>query len=250
MNDLTIFGLADSATGATGAIQSQAGFTLTAENANTDINISGGNGTGNGDLANSGLAEGNYSAQTAVTSSTKQEVGGADAGATTVNTTAGTAALAVAQAAASGVTIGTAGADTQVAVQAEFDAAGYDVTLGGFTQEDIAIASGEAKASEKRLADGDLVINDVAIAASSTLDDTASDTSAASSDAAASGISIAAAINKSTATTGVTATVNATEVTGGANGRSDGTTALNAGGSGTLATGETLELTVNGNSRL
>jgi flagellin len=245
-DDLTVYGLADSATGAATAVQAQAGFTLTSENANIDINISGGNNTGNGDLANSGLAAGNYSSQTAITSSTKQEVGGADAAATTINTTAGTAALAVTQAAASGVTIGTPTADTLVAVQAAFDDAGYDVTIGaGFTQEDIATASGEAKASEKRLDAGDLVINDVGIQASSALDDTASDTTAASSDGAASGISIAAAINKSSESTGVTATVNATEVIGGANART-GATGLTAGALGTLASGETLELTVNG----
>ena len=249
-DDLTVYGLADSDTSnaTTAAIQSQAGFTLTAENANTDINISGGNGTGNGDLANSGLAAGNYSSQTAVTSSTKQEVGGADAAATTVNITPATAALAQTQAAASGVTIALPAADTLVAIQAEFDAAGYDVTVAALTQEGVAVASGEAKASEKRLADGDLVINDVAIAASSTLDDTASDTSAASSDAAASGIAIAAAINKSSESTGVTAEVNATEVVGGANARS-GATGLTFGTTaGAVAVGDTVVLTINGTS--
>ena len=246
--DVSVYGLADSDTTAVAGIQSQAGFTLTAENANTDINISGGNGTGNGDLANSGLAAGNYSSQTAVTSSTKQEVGGADAAATTVNTTPATAALAQTQAAASGVTIALPAADTLVAIQAEFDAAGYDVTVAALTQEGVAVASGEAKASEKRLADGDLVINDVAIAASSTLDDTASDTSAASSDAAASGIAIAAAINKSSESTGVTAEVNATEVVGGANARS-GATGLTFGATaGAVAVGDTVVLTINGTS--
>jgi flagellin len=240
-NDVSVYGLADSDTTAAAAIQSQAGFTLTAENANTDISISGGDDTGNGNLANSGLAEGDYSAQTAVTSSTKQEVGGSDSAATTDGSTAATAALAVSQAAASDVTIGTPTAATLVAIQASFDAAGYDVTVGAATQEGVATAAQEAKASEKRLDDGDLVINDVAIAASSTLDDTASDTTAASSDAAASGISIAAAINGSSESTGVTATVNATEVVGGEN---DGT--LVAGANGALAAGETLEVTING----
>ena len=246
VNDLTIFGLSDSNTAGTAAVQSQAGFTLTAENANTSINITGGDDTGNGNLANSGLAAGNYSAQTAFTSSTKQEVGGADAAATTINSTAATAALAVTQAAASGVTIALPGADTLVAIQAEFDAAGYDVTVGALTQEGVAVASGEAKASEKRLADGDLVINDVVIKASSTLDDTASDTSAASSDAAASGISIAAAINKASDSTGVTAEVNATEVVGGANARS-GAVGLTFGATaGAVAAGDSITLTVNG----
>ena len=246
VNDLTIFGLSDSNTAGTAAVQSQAGFTLTAENANTSINITGGDDTGNGNLANSGLAAGNYSAQTAFTSSTKQEVGGADAAATTINSTAATAALAVTQAAASGVTIALPGANTLVAIQAEFDAAGYDVTVGALTQEGVAVASGEAKASEKRLADGDLVINDVVIKASSTLDDTASDTSAASSDAAASGISIAAAINKASDSTGVTAEVNATEVVGGANARS-GAVGLTFGATaGAVAAGDSITLTVNG----
>jgi flagellin len=249
VNDLTIFGLADSDTAATGAIQSQAGFTLTSENANTDINITGGNGTGNGDLANSGLAEGNYSAQTAVTSSTKQDVGGAD-GTTITGDSAATLVAAEAQTLADnvGVTIGLPTASTTVALQAAYDAAGYDITVGaGDTNDVSAIAANEAKASEKRLGDGDLVINNVAIGASSTLDDTASDTSAGSSDAAASGISIAAAINKSSDTTGVTATVNATEVTGGTNGRSDGTTALSKGGAAaSVVTGAAIELEVNG----
>jgi flagellin len=71
-NDLSVYGLADSDTTALASIQSQAGFTLTAENANTDIVITGGNNTGNGNIANSGLLEGTYSAQTAVSSSTEQ----------------------------------------------------------------------------------------------------------------------------------------------------------------------------------
>jgi flagellin len=251
VNDLTIFGLADSATAATGAIQSQAGFTLTSENANTDINITGGNGTGNGDLANSGLAEGNYSAQTAVTASTKQDVGGSDADLTMVAVLEGAniadAAALTAAGTAAGITLGTAAAVAATSdIQAVFDAAGYsDITVGGITNDDIATAANEAKASEKRLSDGDLVINGVAIGSSSTLDDTASDTQAGSSDAAASGISIAAAINNSTDVTGVTAAVNATEVVGGANARSTGGT-LDAGANGILAAGETIKLTVNG----
>ena len=250
-NDVSVYGLADSDTTAGAAIQSQAGFTLTAENANTDIVITGGDDTGNGNLENSGLAAGTYSAQTAVTSSTKQEVGGSDADATMAAAETGDAiadaAAITAAGTAAGITLGAAAAVTTVGIQAVFDAAGYsDITVAGTTNADVATAANEAKASEKRLDDGDLVINNVAIAASSTLDDTASDTTAGSSDAAASGISIAATINKSTEQTGVTATVNATEVVGGANGRSDGTTALNAGANGTLAAGETILLTVNG----
>src|SRR5690606_37335642 len=138
-----------------------------------------------------------------------------------------------------------AAAATQAELQAAFDAAGYDVTVGGNTQEFVAIAANEAKASEKRLDSGDLVINGVGIGASTSLDDTASDTTAASSDAAASGIAIAAANNKSTKDTRVTATVNATEVVGGTAPASlkDG-----AGNAYDAATdfGATLKLTLNG----
>src|SRR5690606_20344324 len=66
--DLANLGLAESGT-------NYAGFTLTAANANTPIKIEGGNGTGNGDIANAGLKVGNYTAQTAATSSTKATVG-------------------------------------------------------------------------------------------------------------------------------------------------------------------------------
>ena len=162
-DDLSVYGLADADTGATTAETSYTGFTLTAENANTDIDITGGNGTGNGDIANSGLLAGTYSAQTAVTSSTEKDV----------DLAAGPAALAA-------------------------------VDIG--------------------LQDGDLVINNVAIQASSSLDDTASDAPAAGSEVASSGIAIAAAINKASEQTGVTATVNATEVVGSASTVSGNTT--------------------------
>src|SRR5690606_8634245 len=66
--NLANLGLAESGT-------NYAGFTLTAANANTPIKIEGGNGTGNGDIANAGLKVGNYTAQTAATSSTKATVG-------------------------------------------------------------------------------------------------------------------------------------------------------------------------------
>ena len=151
--DLGVYGLADADTGNATAETAYAGFTLTAENAGTDINISGGNGTGNGDIANSGLLAGNYSAQTAVTSSTEKSV-------------------------------------------------------------DLAAGPAATAATAIGLQDGDLTINGVAIQASSSLDDTASDGTAASSAVSSSGIAIAAAINKSSDQTGVTATVNATEVTG------------------------------------
>jgi len=247
-NDLTVYGLDDDDTGANTAQTSFAGYTLTAENARTDIEIRGGNDTGNGNLANSGLQAGTYGAQTAVTSSIKQEVGGT-AGVATVGTTAQTQALAEAEATAAGVSIDLTGASspaTQAEIQAAFDSAGYDITVAGNTQEDVAKASQEAKASEKRLASGDLVINNVGIQASSTLDDTASDTTAGSSDAAASGIAIAAAINKSSDDTGVTATVNATEVVGGSKADLQNAGALRFGAAaGAVTAGESIELTVN-----
>ena len=247
--DLTDYGLDDNDTTTNTAQTSFAGYTLTAENARTDIEIRGGNDTGNGNLANSGLQAGTYGAQTAVTSSIKQEVGGT-AEVATVGTTAQTQALAEAEATAAGVSIDLSGASspaTQAEIQAAFDSAGYDITVAGNTQEDVAKASQEAKASEKRLASGDLVINNVGIQASSTLDDTASDTTAGSSDAAASGIAIAAAINKSSDDTGVTATVNATEVVGGSKAdlQNSGALRFGADGSGAVTAGESIELTVN-----
>lgn len=166
-DDLTVYGLADDDTADAGAIQAQAGFTLTAANANVDIVIGGGNGTGNGDIANAGLKAGTYSAQTAVTSNTQGEA------------TDGTAA-----------------------------------------------AGGAEAANDRALQDGDLVVNGVAIRASSSLDDKSSFTDltlvdpddpatwTGTSNGAASGIAIAAAINASSEQTGVTATVNATEVVG------------------------------------
>lgn len=84
---------------------------------------------------------------------------------------------------------------------------------------------GAVAANNRALQDGDLVVNGVAIRASSSLDDKSSFTDLDASDAdpavwtgtsngAASGIAIAAAINASSEQTGVTATVNATEVVG------------------------------------
>src|SRR5690606_20639817 len=102
----------------------------------------------------------------------------------------------------------------------------------------------EKQATERGLQAGDIEINNVGIGASSSLDDTASDTTAASSVASSSGIAIAAAINKSTEQTGVTATVNATEVVGGEKPAGlvagDGTTAVTA-----TAAGTTIALKVN-----
>lgn len=248
-DDLSVYGLADGDTGqnntddGVGAIQSQAGFTLTSSDASVDITITGGNGTGNGDLTNSGLSAGTYSAQTAATSSTVQSVGaaaddglvGADAGAT--------AAILTNIVGQYGLDVGTAAADTAVAQNAALSAAGFgEFSVGTGTVTEVRQAVAGAAASEKRLDSGDLVLNGVQIQASSSLDDTASDTTAASSDAAASGIAIAAAINKSSDDTGVTATVNATEVVGGEkpNALTFGATA------GAVIAGESIALTVNG----
>ncbi|MFQ3292429.1 flagellin [Reinekea sp.] len=247
-NDLSVYGLADSDITAAASVQSQAGFTLTSQNSSIDIEIAGGNGTGNGDITNSGLTAGTYKAQTASTSTTKQEVNGVDGAWATVNSTDGTAALLTAAAAAGELTIGTAGGDTLADLQAAFDDAGFDVTVGADTQQGIAVAVNEALASEKRIGDGDLVINGVAIKASSSLDDTASDTTAGSSDGAASAIAIAATINKSSSDTGVTAEANATEVVGGAKNAlglvaADGTAAV----LGTdVVAGASVQLTLNG----
>ncbi len=243
-NDLGQYGLADEATGATTTETSYAGFTLTAENANTDIVITGGNGTGNGDLTNAGLSAGTYSAQTAVTSSTVQEVGAtADDGLVTDAAAAVSATTLVGT--QYGLTIANAATADVAGINGALSDAGFSefaVTAANVTDVRQAVAG--AAASEKRLADGDLVINDVAIQASSSLDDTASDTSAATSDAAASGIAIAAAINKSSEQTGVSATVNETVLTGG----SQPAALLDGAGGAYAATdiGSSLQLTVNG----
>lgn len=73
-SDLTAYGLSDSTPGGNGAETFYAGYTLTAQNANTPINIKGGNGTGNGDIANAGLQIGEYTAQRAVTSNTASTI--------------------------------------------------------------------------------------------------------------------------------------------------------------------------------
>src|SRR5690606_7750790 len=68
-DDFTAFGLKDTSTA--GSETFQAGFTLTAANANVKIDIQGGDGTGGSDIANSGLKAGIYDARTAFTSTTK-----------------------------------------------------------------------------------------------------------------------------------------------------------------------------------
>lgn len=250
-NDLTVYGLADSNTGAAAGVQAQAGFTLTAANASTDIVITGGNGTGNGDITNSGLQVGTYSAQTAVTGNTATTVATgttiADPGDLNDTTLTG-----IATTNKLGIDFGsTGGAETTATFNAALAAAGYTTQIDSGVTLTVAIAGNalnaalaEKTAGERGLQDGDLVLNNVGIAASSSLDDTSSNTVAATSDAASSGIAIAAAINKSTDQTGVTATVNATEVVGGAAPTGlvagDGTTALTS-----TAAGTTLALKIN-----
>jgi flagellin len=255
--DLSVYGLADASV-QTGGIAIgtgddtfgqtfTAGFTLTAENANTDINITGGNGTGNGDIANSGLLAGNYSAQTAVTASTEKSVDGFSI----VDPTAATQAAMDTAAADLGLTFSDAGAGavSKATVDADLAAAGFEVTTAGITEAELGAALREVAdiittraATATGIQDGDVVINNVAIGASSSLDDTASDTTAASSVGASSGIARAAAINESTGETNVTATVNATEVSGGASGGlADGT----GNTSGAIGVGTTLSLKVN-----
>ena len=247
-NDLSVYGLYDSGTDSSSAIQSQAGFTLTAVNAATSISIEGGDNTGNGNIANSGLQLGNYDSQTAFTSSVAQSVGGTDS-ATLGVLVAGdqvtdtvfdslTSALGIEATLNAVVPL----VPTQVELQDALDDAGFDVTVDGATVGDMANAINEAAASLKALQSGDLTINDVAIEASSSLDDTASDGTASSSDVSASGIAIAAAVNESSAETGVYAEVNSTVVTGG---EAAGSLAFGANGSGAVSVGANIALSIN-----
>jgi len=264
-NDLTAYGLADSNTGASAAVQSQAGFTLTAENANTDINISGGNGTGNGDIENSGLAAGAYSAQTAVTTSTDVTIGKTEANVAAFSPASGVGTAITAAANAAGFDFdfdslttvadaATSGA-AFTAINTAFSDAGLSTQITGLGPSAVAVAqdmigtafaaaAAEADGIERGLQDGDLKVNNVQASASSSLDDTASDTTANSSKAESSGISVAAAINKSTDDTGVSAEANATVITGGGPAP---TSLRNGNDSADLTTekGDTLELKVN-----
>lgn len=153
------FGLATVATAtitsATAAGVYEGGYTLVADGQTSQINITGGNGTGNGDIDNSGLSIGSYDAGIASVAN-EQKTGAA--------ASTGTAASVIA------------------------------------------------------IAEGDLVLNGVAIGASSSVDDTASDTTANSSAGAGSAIAVAAAINRSTDATGVTATINENVLVGGTGG--------------------------------
>lgn len=98
------------------------------------------------------------------------------------------------------------------------------------------VGTTSTQAALKALDSGDLVINGVAIGASTSVDDTASSTTASSSDGAASGISIAAAINRASDSTGVTATANETVLVGVTS------TSVNTG----ATTADTLDIIING----
>jgi flagellin len=130
----------------------------------------------------------------------------------------------------SGLLAGNYSAQTAVTSSTEQDITTAEITTG------LAAVPPTDPASDVGLQDGDLVINGVAIQASSSLDDTASDTVASTSNSASSGIAVAAAINKSSEQTGVTATVNATDVVGTSLSTADAATAA----------GAVLDLTING----
>jgi flagellin len=159
-NVTTAFGLAAATTTAGAASSSltgisagvyESGVTLIADGDTKDIKITGGSGTGTGDIARTGFTEGDYKKSTATITTVAQ-----DSSAAATGTTAATLAIE----------------------------------------------------------EGDLVINNVTISASSSVDDKASDTTANSSDASGSAIAIAAAINKSSESTGVTAKANETVLVG------------------------------------
>jgi flagellin len=251
VTDLSAYGLYDSDSGTAATDTSYAGYTLTAENSSTDIEITGGDGTGNGDITNSGLVAGTYDSQTAYLSSTEQSITGIGDAAAAIGV--GTTPVAVGDLATLAAAAGIDGLEddgtnvTEADLESAFAEAGYDIDLGGATLADLAAGVNEAAASEKALDDGDLVINGVAIGASSSIDDTSSDTTAASSDASASGIAIAAAINESSDATGVTASVNSTVVSGGESAiDSDADLMDGAGTGGAAVAGSTIDLTING----
>lgn len=254
-NDLTVYGLADSDKAASAAVGSgetfYAGYTLTAENANTSINIKGGNGTGTGDIANSGLQIGEYTAQRAITTNTGATIENSSKAGTPADLTgAGLAAavngldLGIEFVAATTYTTGTL--NTLLANSGYTTKIDTGVTLTAAIAENaLSAVIAEKEARERGLQDGDLVINGVGIPASSALSDKSSDTTAVSSDAAASGIAIAEAINKASKDTGVSATVNATEVIGGKAPAGLVNGAGSAVGMGTAAIGTTIALKIN-----
>lgn len=272
---VALSGVTAAETGLTAAGTFEGGFTLVADGDVSEINISGGNGTGNGDLANAGLSAGSFTPGVASVTSTAQTsqlasvanitIGGAGNSAifdiqlgtlgtdavslsagitdaaefvTAINADLGAEFLAVdngdgtvsinvvASAAASN-----AGADLVIHSANSTAAALLGVTSSGVSTADTSTI--ESDFVVDALADGDLVINGVAIGGAADSSDTASYEEALSSDKAASGIALAAAINDVSDSTGVTASVNATELTGGTD-----TTAATA--------GTTLNLYING----
>jgi len=178
-------------TGAVGQATFEGGYTLVANGDTKEIVIEGGSGIGGGDLTNAGLVAGTYSRATAAVS-TEAQVGSVEASTGFIDATVG---------------FGSA-------------ASGVQYTTGAL----LTLAL-EAEVGELSLADGDLVLNGVTIGASSSLDDSASDTTALTSDGSASGIAIAAAINGASESTGVYAEVNATQVVGGSSTTAASTTA-------------------------
>lgn len=149
----------------------EAGVTLVADGDTKEIKITGGAGTGTGDLSRTGFTEGDYKKNTAT-----------------------------------------------------------------YTTEskNVAAATGGSLASPLAIEEGDLVINNVTISASTSVDDKASDTTANSSDASGSAIAIAAAINKSSDATGVTAKANETVLVG-----------VTAGATGAATAGQSLSIAIN-----
>ncbi|MGB0466192.1 MAG: flagellin [Pontibacterium sp.] len=231
-------------------------YTLVANAGVSEITVAGGEGTGNGDITNSGLIAGTYSAGIAGVSSTEQtgvalsaatlnidlsslvNTGGAVASssfglavdgaaaadvavAANVGEYADNTALLAGMTAPSGYTItainGGAATDGLFSLTSSTTGSDSELTLSaGGTGADLGLSGTDTGSDGPDALDtGDLVINNVAINAAKTSDDTASYAAPASSSKTASGISIAAAINASTSDTGVTATVNTTEVTGG-----------------------------------
>jgi flagellin len=113
----------------------------------------------------------------------------------------------------------TTGGGISVGVSSNGNLRTTGLTAGSYTANVSAMATVDRAVTAvagdiKQLNAGDLRINGTAIVASSTADDTASDTTAASSTKAASAIAIAAAINKASAQTGVTAKAAPNEIVG------------------------------------
>ena len=93
----------------------------------------------------------------------------------------------------------------------------YSANVSSMTSIDRSVAAtttAPSTATTGLLNAGTLRINGTSIVAASSLDDTASDTTATSSTKAASAIAIAAAINKASGTTGVTAKASANVIQG------------------------------------